>query len=162
MTHSSLAIANEFLDRARKDRRKLTHMHLQKPVYLAHGWNLAVNGRLLIEDEFEAWEYGPVIRKLYNALSKYGKSSISRLIKWGDDSPFPHDGTEVALVELEPDELAVIDKVWDTYRGFEAFQLSALTHAKESPWSKFYEPGKNRVIDNNIIWDYFAELATAS
>jgi uncharacterized phage-associated protein len=159
--HSSLAIANEFLKRARDEQRALTQMHLQKLVYLAHGWNLAVNGRELIEDEFEAWEFGPVVRKLYNALSKYGKSTVTRLICWGDDTPFPSDDDGPAIASLDEKELAVIDKVWEQYRGFEAFQLSALTHAPQSPWSNTYERGKNKVINNNFIWDYFADLASA-
>lgn len=159
--NSSLAIANEFLERAAADRRQLTHMQLQKLVYLAHGWNLAVNGRELIEDEFEAWEFGPVVRKLYNALARYGKNYVSSLIRWGDDTPFSADDDGVARAPLDAQELAVVDKVWEQYRGFEAFQLSALTHAKRSPWEKYYEKGKNRVIDNNAIWDYFAELASA-
>lgn len=162
LMHSSLAIANEFLMRAADERRQLTHMQLQKLVYLAHGWNLAVNGRELIEDEFEAWEFGPVVRKLYNALSKFGKSPVGRLIRWGDDTPFPSDDGGAALTSLDPHERAVLDKVWEQYKGFEAFKLSALTHAKRSPWEKFYEKGKNKVIDTNSIWDYFADLANAT
>lgn len=158
--HSSLAIANEFLRRARDERRQLTHMHLQKLVYLAHGWGLAVTGKPLIEDDIEAWEYGPVIRKLYDALRHYGRGAIPGQIRWGDDTPFRFDNRGEAKAELRPEELAVIDKVWQTYRGYEAFQLSALTHAERSPWERAYEPGKNRVIDNDRIWDYFAELAT--
>lgn len=159
--YSSLAIANEFLARARKERRTLTHMQLQKLVYLAHGWGLAVNGRDLIEDEIEAWDFGPVIRKLYDALSKHGKNPIPRAICWGEDGPFMSENPEPAKVALDADELAVIDTVWEDYKGFEAFQLSALTHAKGSPWEKTYKRGRNNVIPNNMIWDYFADLATA-
>jgi uncharacterized phage-associated protein len=157
--YSSLPIANEFLRRAKSEGRTLTHMQIQKLVYLAHGWNLAVNGRELIEDDFEAWEFGPVVRKLYDALRPFGKGPVKRLIHWGDDTPFPSDDGDVAGVDLDLREKAVIDKVWDTYKGFEAFQLSALTHAHGSPWQKAYEPGHNRVINDTAIWDYFADLA---
>jgi uncharacterized phage-associated protein len=160
--HSSLSIANEFLERARRERRSLTHMQLQKLVYLAHGWNLAVNGRELIEDEFEAWDFGPVVRKLYAALARYGRSNISRMIRWGDDSPFMSDDAETASAVLDQEETDVLNKVWEEYKGFEAFKLSALTHAKNSPWFNVYEKGKNKVINNNAIWDYFADLANAA
>jgi hypothetical protein len=93
---SSLAIANEFLERAQRERRPLTHMQLQKLVYLAHGWNLAVNGRPLIEDEIEAWDFGPVIRRLYDALSRYGANSVTRLIRWGDDGPVQDENPTIA------------------------------------------------------------------
>ena len=61
-------------------------MHLQKLVYLAHGWTLAVTGDPLVEDRFEAWDYGPVIRKLYDALRSFGSGPITRLIEAGDDT----------------------------------------------------------------------------
>jgi len=137
-------------------------MQLQKLVYLAHGWNLAVNNKELVEDEFEAWDFGPVIRKLYDALRKYGNGPVSAKIKWGDDSPFPGDDRLVATSELLPDQIAVIDDVWVNYGGFDAYQLSALTHASNTPWKKNFEKGKNKVIDNFQIWDYFADLAAAS
>ena len=157
--HSSLAIANEFLRRARVEHRQLTHMHIQKLVYLSHGWGLAVTGRPLIEEDIESWEFGPVIRKLYDALRQYGRDPIRRLIRWGDDTPFPSDDDGEAIANLSSQETAVIDKVWSTYKGYEAFQLSALTHADSSPWQITFEPGRNKVIDPNRIWDYFAGLA---
>lgn len=158
--HSSLAIANEFLILARKEGQQITHMQLQKLVYLAHGWNLAVNGEKLIEDEIEAWEFGPVIRKLYDALRKYGRGIIKNLICWGDDTDFFNDDGKEALEKLDPSETAVLSKVWETYKGLEAFRLSALTHMQGSPWHLTYESGKNRVIDHSNIWTYFAALAT--
>ena len=82
--HSSLAIANEFLRRAKDDGRELTQMHLQKLVYLAHGWCLAVTGKPLIEEKIQAWDYGPVIKPLYDALKSYGSANIPRLIRWAD------------------------------------------------------------------------------
>jgi uncharacterized phage-associated protein len=59
--HSPLAIANEFILRAEHAGKQLTHMQLQKLVYLAHGWGLAVTGDPLIEDEFEAGISAPSI-----------------------------------------------------------------------------------------------------
>ena len=138
---SSLAIANEFLRRAQQDRRPLTHMQVQKLVYLAHGWNMAVEGRDLIEDDVEAWEFGPVIRKLYDALKSYGRGPIIHLIRWGDDTPFPSDDGGPARADLDPRETAIIDRVWEVYGKYEAFQLSALTHAANSPWHRTYVPG---------------------
>ena len=160
---SSLAIANEFLRRAEREGRFLTHMHLQKLVYLAHGWGLAVTGKPLIEDRFEAWDYGPVIRKLYDALRYYGSGVVTRTIRHGDDIAFGSSPGAEHVAELLPNEKAIIDKVWDQYKGFEAFQLSALTHADNSPWSQTFASGsgKSRAIRDNLIWDYFADLAAA-
>ena len=157
--HSSLAIANEFLRRADAEGRPLSNMQLQKLVYLAHGWNLAVNGDPLIEDSFEAWDFGPVARRLYSALRKYGSGQVTDRLRWGDDTNFPGDDAGLATADLTHDEVAVIDRVWETYGAFPAFKLSALTHSERSPWQHYYRRGRNQVIDNNRIYDYFAELA---
>lgn len=159
--HSSLAIANEFLRRARHERRPLSHMHLQKYVYLAHGWTIAVTGRPLIEEPFEAWDYGPVVRKLYNALRIYGPGEVKRFIRYGDDTLSRQDDAGEAFEALDEREAAIIDRVWKSYKGFQAFQLSALTHAERSPWDVTFAggEGKSRFINNDIIGDYFANLA---
>jgi uncharacterized phage-associated protein len=137
-------------------------MHVQKLAYLSHGWNLAVNGKPLIEDSFEAWEFGPVVRKLYDALRRFGTKPIAKEIRWGDDTPFPSDDGDVAIADLLPQEIRLIDEIWKKYRGFEAFQLSALTHERGSPWQMVFEPRKNKIIPSNLIWDYFADQANAA
>jgi len=68
MAYSSLEIANAFLSLARENRTPLSQMQLQKLVYLAHGYNLALNGEPLVEDPVEAWYYGTVFRRLWDAL----------------------------------------------------------------------------------------------
>jgi uncharacterized phage-associated protein len=156
MAYSSLAIANEFLRKSGEG--KLTHMQLQKLVYLAHGWNLAINGSPLIEEDIEAWEFGPVIRRLYDALKRHGSKPIPRCIHWGDDTPFPADDDGEAQATLLGKERALIDKVWTTYGKYPAYQLSALTHVKGSPWAKIYKAKENRVIDSADIRLYFIDL----
>ncbi len=158
--HSPLAIANEFLRRAEREGRELTHMQLQKLVYLANGWNLAATNRPMIEDDPEAWEFGPVYRRLFDALKKYGRSPVGELIRWGDDTPFSLDDGEVASEELSDEERTVIDMVWKAYGHMQAFQLSALTHQDGSPWSRTYEPGRNRRIPMDLINEHFKDLMT--
>jgi uncharacterized phage-associated protein len=70
-------------------------MQAQKLIYLANGWSMALRHSKLIEEPFEAWDFGPVVRKLYDALKRYGSGSIPRLIKWGDDTPFPGEMTGI-------------------------------------------------------------------
>lgn len=155
MPHSSLAIANEFIRRAD---RPLTHMQLQKLVYLAHGWSLGALHAPLIEDDVEAWDFGPVIRRLYDALRCYGRGPVQRPINWGDDTPFRDDDGEEAFAQLTPDENAVIDLVWRKYGAFPAFKLSALTHQPGTPWTETFAHGRNGVISQDRISDHFSGL----
>ncbi len=77
MAYPAAAIANEFLDLAEKDSRKLTQMHVQKLVYFAHGWFLALKREPLVRERVEAWDYGPVIRQLYDAFRSFGSRPIT-------------------------------------------------------------------------------------
>lgn len=163
MAHPAAAIANEFLKRALAEGVSLTNMHLQKLVYIAHGWNLAVNNEPLVDEQFRAWDFGPVLHSLYHSLRRYGAGRVERMIRRGDDTPYDiRDDGEAILASLEPPEVDVIDQVWDEFKGFKAFQLSALTHKVNSPWEKAYNTlGQNAPIANNSIQDYFAVLADA-
>jgi uncharacterized phage-associated protein len=162
MPHSSLAIANEFIRRSLEpDVRNLTHMQVQKLVYLAHGWNLGAHHEAMIEDPIEAWKFGPVIRRLYDALSHVGSGPILNLINWGDDTAFWGDDDGEAYEELTHSEDDIINLVWDNYGSYPAFKLSALTHQPDTPWSNTFEAGSNRVIPNRLIEQHFGNLIAA-
>jgi len=141
--------------------KKLTPMQIQKLVYLAHGWNLAVTGEPLIRGKFEAWDWGPVNRPLYEALRQFGAEPVDEFIRWGEGSPFSEDddfGPD-AIEDLTPKEHEIIDRTWRAYGEYEAFQLSALTHTKGTPWANVYSQGRNREVLNSEIQEYFIRLA---
>jgi uncharacterized phage-associated protein len=164
MADWSPAIANEFIRRARADGRALTQMQLQKLVYIAHGWNLAINGQPLTCDSPEAWEYGPVYKELRRALRHYGRDVVTKDIKYDDYIPgvFEDDPEQDAEAALSQDERAVIDRVYRDYGKFHAFQLSALTHKRGTPWTTVYDEGAGKFdeIPPQMIRDHFVELAT--
>jgi uncharacterized phage-associated protein len=158
MPNSSLEIANEFLRLAQEEGVQLTQMQLQKLVYLAHGYFLALNGKPLVEDNVEAWDYGTVFRPLWEALTQYGKAPVRQIIRWGDGPGFIRGGGKEANAHLSPEEKAIVGKVWTTYGHYPAFKLSALTHEPNGPWERHYVKGENRVIPNDSIKEYFRDL----
>src|SRR5687768_4006741 len=78
--HDARNVANEFLRQAKERGTKLTNMELQKLVYIAHGYSLAILDRPLIKQYVEAWRYGPVIPDLYHALRQYRSGDVTELI----------------------------------------------------------------------------------
>lgn len=160
MPGHSTEIANEFLKRAEKEGVHLTPMQLQKLVYLAHGWSLAVLKERLVTDSAEAWSYGPVFRDLYRALRQYGPESVTRLIRQKDFISLPSDDEDVTVsANLSEPESTVIDEVFKVYGRMPAYKLSALTHESDTPWAKVYETGgKSSPIANNMIQEYFVQL----
>ncbi|MDR1722691.1 MAG: DUF4065 domain-containing protein [Tannerella sp.] len=60
----SLVLANYILETV----GKMSHLKLQKLLYLVQGYHLAYFGKPLIDDKFEAWVHGPVSRKVFGSL----------------------------------------------------------------------------------------------
>ena len=159
----STAVANRFLQLAKANGRELTQMQLQKLVYIAHGWSLAVLGRPLTSDSIRAFDYGPVYPELWTALKRYGRSPVSRPIKvkdfgFGDFQP---DANDAVVGEFDPDTAELISLVYENYGHFHAFQLSALTHEPETPWHQVYVGNSQPkgIIENSKIRDHFIEIA---
>ena len=55
-------------------------MKLQKLVYFAHGWHLAIHNRPLVNEQVEAWKFGPVFSDLYHQIKSFGNEKIDRYI----------------------------------------------------------------------------------
>jgi len=52
-------VADDILYLARQANNPLTPMQVLKLAYIAHGWQLGLHGRPLINEPVEAWKYGP-------------------------------------------------------------------------------------------------------
>lgn len=160
----AVAIANEFL--AKAGAKGLSQMQIQKLVYFAHGWTLAVTGKPLTSDEPQAWLYGPVYSDLYDHTKFFGKEPINRLLTPDDDDALRFFIPELAhqkpyKAELSETESDIIDRVWRRYGHISGGRLSALTHQPGTPWSETYNrgAGKNRTIVNELIEKHFLDIA---
>lgn len=137
MPYDSIAVANYLIERAKSDGESLTPMKVQKLVYFAHGWNLAINDQPLLNERIEAWKYGPVVPELYRELKEYGARPIPAPV-----TVLRILGTKLSVVapKLEdcdgPLDLTkqLLDRIWFIYGKYSAVQLSNATHAPGSPW----------------------------
>ena len=68
-TRDPRAVANWFIERGINEEYPLTHIEVQKLLYFAHGWMLGIHGEPLVEGNWEAWRYGPVLRDVYFSLN---------------------------------------------------------------------------------------------
>ena len=143
---SCKTVAGRFVELAGGQGRALTAMQLLKLVYIAHGWMLALYGRPLIREHVEAWQYGPVIPVLYNAIRHYM-------------------GNPVAVVEsdcresLDEFESSIVEQTHEIYGHLTGPALSRLTHAEGTPWHFIHEPGAfGTVIPNDLIQDHYMRL----
>ncbi len=156
MPYSAKAIANYFLDRANAVGWEITPMKMQKLVYIAHGWNLAIHGEPLFGETVEAWRYGPVIPSLYQAFKKYGASVIV------DHA----DGVVRPVLDADASTKELLDKIMDVYGKMSALNLMQLTHTKGSPWRGVREEGDvsfyGEVIHNEVIRKHFVQIGASA
>jgi len=128
----------------RRSEWRVTNLKLQKILYLAHMSFVGQNeGAPLVDEPFEAWDYGPVIRALYDAVKMFGNSPIQDIF-YGSVRPL--DGTP---------EGAMLSSAWDHLKTSSAGELVAITHIPGGAWAKTYVSGMSKVIPNAAIWDEY-------
>ena len=98
----------------------LTPLRLQKLLYYAQGWSLAMRGQPLFKEPLLAGKHGPVERTVYQAFREH------RL------KPIPPSKAK-GPIDLLDDEKRFIRYVWEFYKDFSPNTLREMTH-RESPW----------------------------
>ncbi len=142
--YSAIDIANWFLNENRKqmnfeDSEFITNLKLQKLLYYAQGCYLAKKGECLFDDDFLAWEHGPVVRVIYDKFRKYGANGIQ----------YEDDYEE----KLDDNTIELLRKVYNQFGQYTAWKLRDMTH-QEEPW---LSTSRNKTIDKNVIKKFFEE-----
>lgn len=99
----------------------LTNMRLQKLLYYAQGWSLAMRDRPMFADRIEAWPHGPVVPDAYRAFKQCGAGLID---EEGDTD-----------INLTRNDQSFLRSLWGSYRQYPVAKLWAMTHS-EPPWQQ--------------------------
>jgi uncharacterized phage-associated protein len=157
MAYTPQHIANYFLDRAAQERRSLGHMKVQKLVYIAYGWYLALTGKRLFNEPIQAWQHGPVIRSLYDEFKHFSNEGITSrateidLDTWEERTPRIDPSDKTAEM--------ILGKVWAAYNRFSGWQLREKTHEPQTPWSLTYDPAvRQKHIPDELIRPHFSDI----
>ena len=121
----------------------ITHLKLQKLLYYAQGFFLAIFDKVLFTDSIQAWKQGPVVPSIWHSYKQMGAASI----------PAAEDFEPRKV--LSDDEQELLNEVWNAYGQFSAWKLRNMTH-EEPPWLKAYQADRNAVISEESLRAYFA------
>lgn len=145
----STDIAAFMLEVAKNPAISLDQMRLQRLVYIAHGLRLATRGEALTGDRPEAWDYGPVYRRLAEATAPYGHTPIQELSNVTAD-----------WSGLDQSERDLMRFVVHQAGTLPMDRLSAITRGEGSPWQLIYAAGdgRHRDIAHKSVKEQFESL----
>lgn len=127
----------------------ITPLALQKILYYIQGFSHAFLKRFIFEENCEAWVHGPVYRDIYYKYREYKFDPIKGFTSTKD-------------LNLTVSEKAIVDSVIKNLGCYSGKVLEEFTHA-EMPWLETrgdlsYSEGTDRMIQKNLIADYFTEV----
>lgn len=154
-------IANFVLMSFEERNLKITNLSLQKILYFIHGWYFATHEKPLIKNKFEAWQYGPVQRVLYEQFKSFKNTPLS-----GARATFidPETGKKITRAPIVEDSDAyLILSVLEKYQSYSASQLVDESHVEDGPWEYVWQQAEDSIypgmkIPDELILMHFKRL----
>mgnify|MGYP005883049583 FL=1 len=129
-------------------KKSFCQLALEKIMYFVDCEYIKRYGEPIFRDEFQAWDFGPVIPKVYRKYKFHGYDKIiltneqklivcSKMMKFKDYDKIS----------------SVIDEVIERYEGYTANDLVTESHEEGSPWDLVYNDGfgRNEIISKDLI-----------
>ena len=144
-----LKMANYLVAFSRRYGDPISNLKLQKLLYYAEGWYLAIYSKSLFSTSIQAWPRGPVVYPIWKHFSGYRWKPITR---------------PVQTTHLSKRVEKHIEELMGVYGDFSAYSLENMTH-QEEPWIEARQglqdgERSNRVISRETMRTYFSELAS--
>jgi len=115
--YSAFDIADYFLYKAAQDNQELlSNLKLQKLVYYAQGLYLAIYKKPLFGEAVVAWNYGPVVARLYHKYKKYEAGGIPASKTFKRSS-------------IDKNTREFLDEIYEVFGQFSAIRLTNLAHS---------------------------------
>lgn len=158
MAYDGRAVANFILDHCDGQDRSVSNLSMQKIIFFCHAWSLITLKEPLVKQNFEAWEFGPVLQYLYREFRSFDRFPIqSRATKLN-----PFTGVkEVVGYHFPPHTVEFLRSIIDFYSQLAPGDLVQLSHVEGGPWHKvWFHKGKvnpGMKIDNEEIAAFYAK-----
>lgn len=119
----------------------ITNLQAQKLLYFTHMIALGKSNGAnpLVNENFEAWDYGPVLPSVYQEVKAFGDKPIKPYL-WSHKTPVvtPFDD--------------VFHETLSEIGGLSSSRLVAESHWPEGAWAEYYRAGsRGREIPNDAI-----------
>ena len=122
---------------------KISNLKLQKVLYIAHMGYLGHTGEPLLIEDFEAWDYGPVIPNVYSKAKGFGSGRVRNVFHW------------VQSVHPDALEYEYLRSAYDATQNMSPGILVSITHWDQGGWARVYQPDRLSIIPNGFIVDEY-------
>lgn len=134
---------------------QITPLKIQKLLYYAQAWHLALYDKPLMQARFEAWTHGPVIPEVYHGLCEYRYNPVDV------DANFFEEAKEITNEQ----ELDLLQQIMEIYGIYDGKYLEELTH-QEDPWIKTrcglpLEERCNKEISQELMKSFYKKMQEA-
>ena len=137
----------------------LTNLRINKLLFFIQAGALRQMPEGLIRNHFEAWQFGPVIKPVFDAFKMHKESPITGPAEFldyslGQQIPVPFD-------DIREEHRKIIIREFKAYSHFTTGQLVSLSHEANGPWDTVYrahlaDPTLSPRIPNQLIREHFA------
>lgn len=131
------AVANYIIAYGLQIGHPTNNWKLQKILYYVQVHFLKKTGSPFFQDEIEAWQFGPVISKVYYEFAVFGPAPIT-IFKEQDISLTPEEQSDLNQIIQDKGVIPYFDMLEDTKRD-------------GSPWQKCYKPEARNIITKEIM-----------
>lgn len=137
---------NEIIDSNAEGAGDLSLLKLLKLLYYSEGCSLALNKGSLFNEKILAWEYGPVIKEIWE---KYKDNPYNLTLS---------DKERKDLSKISDEDNALLEEVFNVFGSYSAWALSMKTHS-ETPWLKATKNGTvfNKPLSRAVIKKFFQD-----
>ena len=135
MAYTAMNMAKYIIDKCTKDQHPISNLQLQKILYYVQKAFLQ-SGGIAFDDDIEAWQFGPVVRAVYDRYCGFGSL------------PLKLDYTVSLGIDTQEIDRIIVEK-----RSKKPWDLVEETHAPGKAWSRIYRDGigNKTVIPKDVI-----------
>lgn len=137
--YSALELAKYTVSKCVDDKKPISNLQLQKILYYIQKEFLNKDKKAF-NDDFEAWQFGPVIPEVYYRFCGFGAM------------PITSHYDEINIVE---EDKKIIDSIIEMKRGKNPWDLVVDTHKSGGAWDQIYKNGAGykTIIPKSLIKD---------
>lgn len=142
--YSAFDLARYVLKKCIDENHPISNLQLQKILYYIQECFLKEKDRKAFPEPIEAWQFGPVVPKVYDEYRIYGGRTIVWILDASDN------------VSIDKEDKVLIDGIVEEKRELDPWNMVQETHKEGGAWAKIYDKGRGayKVIPIETIKDY--------